>query len=100
MSIHKSLVARARLKRHRNVLTRIERILELEQDEKWSEEENSIFALPKVRVAKAKKAHGKKKEATEEKPLEGAEAAETAEAAQRPQGSAQRATDAKAPPKK
>ncbi len=63
MSVHKSLVSKGRLKRHRNVLTRTERIETLEKEEKWEPEKDSVFALPKVRVAKLKKSHTKKKEA-------------------------------------
>lgn len=62
MSIHKSLVSKGRLRRHRNVLTRTERIEELEKEEKWEAEKDSVFSLPKVRVAKLKKSHAKKKE--------------------------------------
>ena len=76
MSIHKSLVSKGRLRRHRNVLSRTERLLKLEDEEKWSEED-SVFALPKVRVAKLKKSHAKK----EKKEEEGAPAAEGAVAA-------------------
>jgi len=65
MSVHKSLVSKGSLKRHRNVLTRTERIEELEKEEKWEPEKDSVFALPKVRVAKLKKSHAKKKEAEE-----------------------------------
>ncbi len=72
MSIHKSLVAKGRLKRHRNVLSRVERIAALEQEEKWTPENDSIFNLPKVRVAKLKRAT-KKKEVKEGE--EGAEVA-------------------------
>lgn len=72
MSIHKSLVAKGRLKRHRNVLTRNERIEKLESEERWAKDKDSIFSLPKVRVARLKKAHAKKKEETAE---EGAAAA-------------------------
>ena len=78
MSVHKSLVSKGRLKRQRNVLTRTERILKLEEDEKWGPDKDSIFSLPKVRVAKLKKSHGKKKEKKEEE--EGAVAEEGAPA--------------------
>jgi small basic protein (TIGR04137 family) len=71
MSIHKSLVSSGRLKRHRNVLTRTERIATLEKDEKWTEDD-SVFSLPKVRVIRIKRAQTKKKVAAEE---EGAEVA-------------------------
>lgn len=55
MSVHKSLALKGRLKRHRNVLTRTERIEALRKDGKW-DEERSIFNLPKVRniLARAK----------------------------------------------
>ena len=67
MSVHKSLVAKGRLKRHRNVLSRVERIAKLEEEERWSREKNSVFSLPKVRVQRLKRGHAKKKEeATEE----------------------------------
>jgi small basic protein (TIGR04137 family) len=48
MSIHKSLKLRNTLKRHRNVLTRAERIKIL-TDEGKATDERSVFALPKVR---------------------------------------------------
>lgn len=61
MSIHRSLATAGKLKRHRNVLTRAERLDILKKDERWKEGQ-SIFGLPKVRniMAKAKK---KKEEA-------------------------------------
>jgi small basic protein (TIGR04137 family) len=65
MSIHKSLSSKSRLKRQRNVLTRVERIAKLEVEGRWSEDKNSTFALPKVRVMKLKKGPGKKKKAEE-----------------------------------
>ena len=95
MSIHKSLVSKGRLKRHRNVLSRTERIQKLEQEDQWAAEKDSIFALPKVRVARLKKAHAKKKE---EKAEEGAEGGAVAA----PAAAAAPAKDVKAakPPKK
>jgi small basic protein (TIGR04137 family) len=78
MSVHKSLVAKGRLKRHRNVLTRTERIGRLEDEEKWEPEKDSVFCLPKVRVAKLKKSHAKKKEAEGDEAVEGAAAAKPA----------------------
>ena len=78
MSIHKSLSSGDRLKKHRNVLTRDERIVRLEKEGRWKDGE-SVLGLPKVRnikVVARKKA--KKKEqapavetaAPEEKPAE------------------------------
>lgn len=85
MSIHKSLVPPSKLRRHRNVLTRTERLEILQKEERW-DDAKSVFNLPKVRniMAKAKKA---KKEA-----VEGAEGA----AAAAP-GAAPAAAGAKAP---
>src|SRR5262252_2241081 len=64
MSIHKSLVTAGNLRRHRNVLTRAERLELLKKEERWKEGQ-SIFNLPKVRniMMKAKK---KKEEAAAE----------------------------------
>jgi len=80
MSIHRSLATAGKLKRHRNVLTRAERLEILKKDERWKEGQ-SIFGLPKVRniLAKAKK---KEKEATADAaaPAAGAPAAGAAPA--------------------
>lgn len=58
MSIHRSFKSANRLQKHRNVLTRAERIEKLESMQRWSSEENSVFNIPKVRNIKVK---GKKK---------------------------------------
>jgi small basic protein (TIGR04137 family) len=86
MSIHRSLATAGKLKRHRNVLTRSERLEILKKEERWKEGQ-SIFGLPKVRniLAKAKK---KEKEADAAAPA----AAGAAPAA----GAAAPAKDAKA----
>jgi len=47
MSLHKSLRSHGALARHRNVLTRAERIEKLKELGKWADERD-IFALPKV----------------------------------------------------
>ena len=99
MSIHKSLVAKSRLRRHRNVLSRTERILKLEEEEKWAAGNDSVFALPKVRVARLKKSHAKKKEAQAEEAAEVAEGAAEA-AATTPEASAKAPSGAKKPPRK
>lgn len=66
MSLDKSLKLKGMLKRHRNVLTRAERIERLKEQGRWSED-TSVYGLPKVRnimtVAKKKK---KDEEAEEE----------------------------------
>ncbi|MEQ8767730.1 MAG: small basic protein [Planctomycetota bacterium] len=54
MSIHKSLAPKNMLARSRNVLTRVERLAILQRDGRWKGDQNSIFGLPKVRVAKPK----------------------------------------------
>ena len=47
MSLHKSLRSHGALARHRNVLTRAERIEKLKELGKWADDKD-IFALPKV----------------------------------------------------
>lgn len=77
MSIDRSLKSRSALSRHRNVLTRDERLDILEDDGKWSEEANTLLGLPKVSHRKI--AVGKK--VKKQKDEEGTEATETAAAA-------------------
>ena len=48
MSIHKTLAAKGGLSRHRNVLTREERLRRLEREGDW-DETKSVHGLPKVR---------------------------------------------------
>ena len=64
MSLDKSLKSRNSLVRHRNVLTRAERLETLEEDERWNEGE-SVLGLPKVVHRKATLAK-KEKAKTEE----------------------------------
>ncbi len=64
MSIDRSLKIRGALKRHRNVLTRAERIEKLKEEDKWSEED-SLLGLPKV--AHRKSHAGRKEKAVAEK---------------------------------
>jgi len=47
MSIDRSLKIKGALSRHRNVLTRAERIEKLKEEDRWSEDD-SLFGLPKV----------------------------------------------------
>ena len=66
MSIDKSLRRKNMLARLRNVLTRGERILQLQNEERWKDG-RSPYGLPKVRVLKLKaKAKVKKEEKAEE----------------------------------
>jgi small basic protein (TIGR04137 family) len=65
MSMNKSLKSKSTLERHRNVLTRAERIGILKEEERWKET-SSPLGLPKVSHRKAKvgkKAKDKKEEA-------------------------------------
>lgn len=64
MSLDRSLKSKASLSRHRNVLTRAERIKILAEEEKWKEEKG-IFGLPKVPHRKAAVGGKVKKEAKE-----------------------------------
>lgn len=64
MSIDKSLRRKNSLARARSVLTRGERILKLQEQEKWTEG-RSPFGLPKVRVHKLVVKKSKKEKAEE-----------------------------------
>ncbi len=64
MSIDRSLKIKGALKRHRNVLTRAERIEKLKDEDKWSEED-SLLGLAKV--AHRKSHAGRKEKAAAEK---------------------------------
>lgn len=79
MSMHRSLVSKSGLSRHRNVLSRAERILKLADAGRWEEGE-SVFGLPKVRVRRVKAGGKHKKKAAAQ-----AEAAEGEEAPQEEQ---------------
>jgi small basic protein (TIGR04137 family) len=81
MSIDKSLRRKDSLVRARNVLTRGERIKQMQNEERWPAD-RSPFGLPKVKVVKIAKKAKKAKE--EEKPAEG-EAAAAAPAAPAPE---------------
>ncbi len=81
MSIDKSLKTTGALSKHRNVLTRAERIEKLKDEDRWLEDQ-SPFGLIKVAHRKAK-VGGKVKEKAEvtaegegEEPAEGAAAPE------------------------
>jgi small basic protein (TIGR04137 family) len=60
MSVDRSLRVKSSLERHRNVLTRAERVAMLQDQEKWPEDRAPLH-LPKVSHRKAKA--GKKKAA-------------------------------------
>ncbi len=65
MSIDKSLITKGKLTRHRNVLTRAERIKVLTNENLW-EDGRSVFGLPKVKTLKVRKKAKVEKEKTEE----------------------------------
>lgn len=72
MSVDRSLRTKSALERHRNVLTRAERIALLKEQEKWSDDYSAI-GMPKVGHRKARV--GKKvskAEAAKEKEAESA----------------------------
>jgi len=78
MSMHRSLKSRNALERHRNVLSRAERIKVLQEQEKW-QEGRSVFGLPKIAHRKAAVGGKTKKEAAAATPEAAAgEAAATA----------------------
>ena len=62
MSVDRSLKIKGALERHRNVLSRAERIEKLKEEEKWDEQQ-SRFGLPKVAH---RKSHAGRKAAKEE----------------------------------
>ncbi len=82
MSIDRSLKVKGALDRHRNVLSRDERIEKLKEEERWNEEEDSVMGLAKVahRKSHAGKA-AKAEKAAEKAALAEAEAAAAAEGA-------------------
>ncbi len=67
MSIHSSFRTGGSAAKHRNVLTRLERLEKLEAAERWNQE-SGLFGLPKVRSIKV--AMKKKKKKTEEEEAE------------------------------
>ncbi|MDR1535153.1 MAG: small basic protein [Planctomycetota bacterium] len=67
MSIHSSFRSGGSAARHRNVLTRLERLERLEEAKRWDAAGNGLFGLPKVRSIKiAMKKKKKKEEGAEE----------------------------------
>jgi small basic protein (TIGR04137 family) len=69
VTIDKSLKVRRGALRNRNVLTRVERLMKLQETDRW-QEGDGILGLPKVRVQKLslkKKKKSKKDEEDEKK---------------------------------
>ena len=94
MSQHPSLRSAGKDKVHRSVLKRYERIKQLKEKEKWTDED-SVYGLPKVKIIKYKV---KKEKAVVAEGAEGAAAAPGAEGAQ-PAAGAQSGKTAGAPAK-
>jgi len=101
MSTHKSLRSKARLIRRRNVLTRMERVRLLEEQEKWKEGQ-SVFGLPKIKIKHSKIGKKAKKEekaaavpGAEGAAPAGAEAAAAAPAGEAARGKASEAAKGK-----
>ena len=59
MSVDRSLKGSSGLTRHRNVLTRAERLAKLEDEGRWVDGESTILGMPKV--ISVKRVGGKKK---------------------------------------
>ncbi|MGA2173104.1 MAG: small basic protein [Sedimentisphaerales bacterium] len=95
MSIDRSLRLKDALIRHRNVLTRAERIDQLKDEERW-EEETSVLGLPKVAH---RKSHAGKKAEKKEATAEGATGVEGTAAAPAGAGTATGAGKTAAPGK-
>lgn len=64
VSLDPSLKSKASLTRHRNVLTRAQRIEKLEEEDRWGEDDGPVFGLPKVKHRKST-AGGKAKKKAE-----------------------------------
>ena len=93
MSIDRSLKVKSALERHRNVLSRAERVEQLKKDEKW-DDDDSVFGLPKVAH---RKSHAGKKEKVEGEAVAGAETGVAAPAADAAKGAVKGAPKAAAP---
>ena len=65
MSLDKSLRRKSRLVRTRNVYTREERILRLQELDRWGDDKSPI-GLPKVRIVKTVAGKKKKKKTKDE----------------------------------
>ena len=93
MSMDRSLKTASSLSRHRNVLTRAERLKKLGDQERWTTE-TSVFGLPKVSNRTVKV--GKKPKKKEEGDAAAAPGAAPAAGAAKPAAGAAKAGGAKA----
>ncbi len=100
MSVHPSFKS-GKGKQQNSVLKRLARLLQLQKEDKWDEEKDSIFGLPKVKVVKMK-FKKEKKEAAEGEEEAAAETAAPAEGAPAAEAKPKEAAkpDAKDKPKK
>ena len=78
MSIDRSLKTKGALTRHRNVLTRAERIEQLKDEDRWSKGD-SLLGLPKVAHRKSHAGRKEKAAPAKEAPAETAEMPESEE---------------------
>ncbi len=76
MSIDPSLKIKGALTRHRNVLTRAERVEQLKEEERWSEGD-PLFGLPKVAHRKSHAGRKDKEAPAKEVAIEAEAEAET-----------------------
>ncbi len=76
MSIDRTLKIKGALSRHRNVLTRVERIERLKDEEQWSEGD-SLLGLPKVAHRKSHTGRRAKEAPAEQAVTEAPAAAKT-----------------------
>lgn len=66
VSIHSSFRTGSSASKHRNVLSRQERLDKLEEQGRWDTSKDGLFGLPKVRSIKVAMKKKKKKDAEEE----------------------------------
>ena len=78
MSVDRSLKIKGALSRHRNVLSRAERVEQLKEEEQWSEGD-SLLGLPKVAHRKSHAGRKTKEAAAKEAAAEVEAGAETVE---------------------
>jgi small basic protein (TIGR04137 family) len=81
VSIDRSLKSKNVLARHRNVLTRAERLVVLEDEDRWDESQ-SVFGLPKVVHRKSSAGQKSKKEEKQAEEVAAAEGGEPTAAAE------------------
>ena len=66
MSIHSSLKYSAAGAKLRNVFKRVERLQILQENERWSDDKDSVYGLPKVRTRLKAVSRKKKKKKDED----------------------------------